>query len=363
MDSLARLPTSGRSSWGRPRRITGRATDAPREEAVMRVGLLFVAAVGVMTLTVHAQAPAPVTPENLVKAAKRAAGAEYAGTFLRICVAPDNLDGGAGRGAAPPAARNVPDRALWYARPYKVFDNLYFVGTKIHSSWALTTTDGIVLIDTLFDYAIEPEIVEGLTTLGLDPGSIKYVLISHAHGDHDQGAALLQSRYRARIVMGAPDWEATLQRPASAPGGVPKRDMVVGPEGTKITLGGTTVDVIATPGHTPGTLSYIFPVRDGGRSVVVAYSGGTAFNFPRRAESFAIYRDSQNKMGKAAAAAGATVVMSNHTEFDRAYDRARIAQLPRAPGEKHPYETDAATVKRYFDLGADCAEAQRLSMQ
>jgi metallo-beta-lactamase class B len=330
----------------------------------MRGCLLFVAAVsGAMTLTGHAQAPAPVTPESLVKAAKRAAGLDYAGAFLRICVAPDNLESAAGRGAAPPAARTVPDRALWYAKPFKVFDNLYFVGTRIHSSWALTTNDGIVLIDTLFDYAVEPEIVEGLTTLGLDPRNIKYVLISHAHGDHDQGAALLQRRYGAKIVMGAADWDSTLQRPASTPGGVPHRDVAIGSEGARITLGDTTIDVIATPGHTPGTLSYIFPVRDRGRPVVVAYSGGTAFNFPRRAESFAIYRDSQRKMAKAAAAAGATVVMSNHTEFDRAYDRVRIAQLPRTEGGPHPYETDTATVLRYFDMGADCAEAQRLLMQ
>jgi metallo-beta-lactamase class B len=327
-------------------------------------GLLVVAVMfGAMTLTLHTQAPAPMTPESLVKAAKRAAGVEYAGTFLRICVAPDNLEGGAGRGAAPTGPRNVPDRALWYAKPYKVFDNLYFVGTKVHSSWALTATEGIVLIDTLFDYAVEPEIVDGLKTLGLDPRRIKYVLISHAHGDHDQGAALLQSRYGAKIVMGAADWDSTLQRPASAPGGVPTRDVVVGPEGTKITLGDTTVDVIATPGHTPGTLSYIFTAKDKGRPVVVAYAGGTAFNFPRRAENFAIYRDSQRKTATAAAAAGATVVMTNHTEFDRAYDRVRIAQLPRVAGEKHPYETDASTVQRYFEMGANCAEAQRLSMQ
>ena len=324
------------------------------------------AVAGVMTVTMYAQAPAPATPDSLVKAAKRAAGTDYAGTFLRICVAPDN-EGAPGRGpaarGAAPAARTVPDRALWYAKPYKVFDNLYFVGTRIHSSWALTTSDGIVLIDTLFDYAVEPEIVDGLKTLGLDPRRIKYVLISHAHGDHDQGAALLQSRYGAKIVMGAADWESTLQRPATAPGGVPKRDVVVGPEGTKITLGDTTVDVIATPGHTPGTLSYIIPVKDKGRSIVIAYAGGTAFNFPRRAENFAIYRDSQRKFAAATAAAGATVLMSNHTEFDRAYDRVRLAPLPRAAGDRHPYETDAATVQRYFDIGADCAEAQRLSMQ
>lgn len=316
-----------------------------------------------MTVGAYAQAPTPVTPDSLVAAAKRAAGRDYAGTFLRICVAPDNLGGGAPRPpSAAPAARTVPDRATWYARPYKVFDDLYFIGTQIHSAWALTTSDGIVVIDTLFDYAIDPEIVDGLTALGLDPRNVKYVLISHAHGDHDQGAALLQSRYGAKVVMGAADWDATLQRPATAAGGVPTRDIAVGPEGLKITLGGTTVDVFATPGHTPGTLSYLFPVHDGGRRLVVAYSGGTAFNFPRRAENFAIYRDSATKMGEAARAAGATVLMSNHTEFDDAYDRARIAQLPRAAGDKHPYESDVTTVQRYFEMMVDCAEAQRLSM-
>jgi metallo-beta-lactamase class B len=316
----------------------------------------------VVTFIAHAQAPAPVTPESLVAAAKRAAGLDHPGTFLRICVAPDNLNTGGPRGAGP-GTRVIPDRANWYARPYKVFDNLYFIGTRIHSSWALTTSAGIIVIDTLFDYAIEPEVIEGMTALGLDPRTIKYVLISHAHGDHDQGAALLQSRYGAKVVMGAADWESTLQRPASAAGGVPKRDTVVGPEGLKITLGDTTVNVIATPGHTPGTLSYFFPVKDAGRTLTVAYSGGTAFNFPRQAANFAVYRDSQRKMIEIAEAAGATVLMTNHTEFDRAYDRVRIAQLPRAPNEKHPYETDTATVLRYFEMMANCAEAQRLSVK
>src|SRR5262245_62086352 len=115
--------------------------------AAMNTRLLAAATLlAATTFTAHAQGPAPATPESLVAAAKRAAGVDYAGTFLRICVAPDNLGagGGAARGAAPPAAaaatRTVPDRSTWYARPYKVFDNLYFVGTKIHFSWALTTS-------------------------------------------------------------------------------------------------------------------------------------------------------------------------------------------------------------------------------
>ena len=326
----------------------------------------WILAVGVLAaataIAARAQSSASATPERLVADAKRAAGLDHPGTFLRICVAPDNLNTAPRPAPAAAGPRTVPDRATWYAAPYKVFDDLYFVGTRIHSAWALTTSDGIVVIDTPFDYASEPEIVDGLTALKLDPRNIKYVLISHAHGDHDQGAALLQSRYGAKVVMGVADWDATLQRPATAARGGPKRDIAVGPEGTKITLGGTTIDVVATPGHTRGTISYFFPVHDRGRMLTVAYAGGTAFNFPREAQNFAIYRDSQKKMLEAARTAGATVLMTNHTEFDRAYDRARLAQLPRAAGEKHPYETDAATVQRYFEMSGLCAEAQRLSM-
>ena len=120
----------------------------------------------------------------------------------------------------------------------------------------------------------------------------------------------------------------------------------------KITLGDTTVDMIATPGHSPGTLSYLFPVKDrrthaGGRvlrryGVQLPATGRELRHLPRQPA----------QDGEAAAAAGATVLMTNHTEFDRAYDRARIAQLPRTAGEKHPYETDTATVQRYFEMGA-----------
>ena len=310
-----------------------------------------------------AQVPAPTTPEALIIAAKTAAGLNFPGTFLRICVNPQNAEGtgagvvGRGAGGPPPGP---PARATWYAQPYKVFDNLYFIGTKVHSAWALTTSDGIIIIDSLYAYAIEAEMVEGLTKLGLNPRDVKYMIISHAHGDHDQGAALFQSRYGTKIVMGAADWDATVARPATAAGGVPKRDISVGPEGTKITLGDTTVNVIATPGHTPGTLSYTFPVKDGGRTLTVAYSGGTAFNFPRSARAFEIYRDSQTKMGAAAKAAGATILMTNHQEFDAAWDKARIAQVPRAPGEPHVYEYGADAVQRYFQLMHHCAEAQRI---
>ena len=199
---------------------------------VIRSPVLTIIAITVALSTLSAQAPA--TPDSLLVAAKRAAGRNMRARSSASASRPTTPPGGGragGRTGRPPPARAVPARATWYAKPYKVFDNLYFIGTRIHSAWALTTSDGIIIIDTLFDYAIEPEIVDGLTTLGLDPRDVKYVLISHAHGDHDQGAALLQSRYGAKVVMGAADWDSTLQRPATAAGGVPKRDISVGAGG------------------------------------------------------------------------------------------------------------------------------------
>src|ERR1700712_4131688 len=128
-------------------------------------------------------------------AARKAEGTDFPGTLARICVVPDALAGSGG-------PRAIPDRASWYAEPARMFDNLYWVGTKVHSAWALQTSGGIILIDTLYNYAVEPEIVDGLKKLGLSPASIKYVIVTHAHGDHDEGAKLLQERYGAHVVMG-----------------------------------------------------------------------------------------------------------------------------------------------------------------
>src|SRR6185503_16109476 len=294
------------------------------------------------------------TVESHVNAARKAAGGDFGGVLSAICpadrasIAAIGAGRGRGRGPGRAGAPSVPDRATWYARPYKVFDNLYFVGTRIHSSWVLKTSQGLIVIDTLFDYAVGPEILDGMKTLKLDPKQIKYVIISHAHGDHDEGAALLQSRYGAHVVMGGPDWDSTLARPATYAGGNAKKgagDIAVGPEGTKFTLGATTVNILLTPGHTPGTLSATFPVKDHGKTLTVAYSGGTAFNFPHDRAHFGIYADSQRRMAAAAAAAGASILMSNHTQWDGAHDKARLAQM-RQPGEANPFDIGAPAVQR-----------------
>lgn len=289
-------------------------------------------------------------------AARTAAGFDFTGTLARLCVAPPLVASGVRDRAPGPA----PARATWYAEPAKVFDNLYFVGSKIHSSWALTTSGGIILIDTLFTYNSEEEIVGGLKKLGLDPATVKYVIISHAHSDHVGGAKLMQDRFGSHIVMGGPDWDSIEKSVNGYPLGKPKRD-IVADDGQKITLGDTSLTIVTTPGHTPGTLSMLFTVKDNGRPLSVAYSGGTAFNFPATVSNFDAYIKSQSKMAAAAAASNATVLLSNHSEFDSAVSKIRM--LPsRKSGEPHPFDLGLEAVARYFTVTGECAQAARLKL-
>ena len=117
-----------------------------------------------------------------------------------------------------------------------MFDNLYFVGEKEYSAWAVVTSAGIIIIDPIFDYSVEDQVIGGLRKLGLDPAQIKYVLVSHAHYDHVGGAAFLQDSYNARVVISEADWE--LLGRATGSWRKPKKDMVA-TEGQKLTLGDT----------------------------------------------------------------------------------------------------------------------------
>ena len=305
--------------------------------------------------------------DGALESAKTAAGFEFTGTLARICLLPQS--GGEDASDRLPAyiadSSKVPARETWYAEPARVFDNLYFVGGRIHSSWALTTREGIILFDTIYPYNSEELIIGGMKKLGLNPRDIKYVLISHAHGDHIGGAEMLQSRYGARVVMGAPDWDTVARHPNRYKTMAPKRD-IVATDGMKIALGGSAVTIWLTPGHTPGTLSYTFSVLDRGKAVNVAYSGGTAFNFVNNTpdpgiRNFQTYIDSQKHIADKAAATGASVLLSNHSEFDNAFNKNRML-AGRGDGP-HPYELGTETVQRYFRVMQGCARAAQLRLE
>jgi metallo-beta-lactamase class B len=285
-------------------------------------------------------------------AARAAAGQDLTGLLHRVC--PDTPPAAAPapqNQAQAPAQRADPPRDQWHREPVKVFDNLYFVGTQIHGAWAVTTSQGIIVIDALYNYAVEDEVAGGLRRLGLDPRQIKYVVVSHGHGDHHGGAKFLQDQFGAHIIMSAADWDL-VERDTRNP--KPRRDMVA-TDGQKLTLGDTTLTMYITPGHTPGTISTLVPVKDAGKAHLAAEWGGTAFSSATPIEQIRAYITSAARFRDLAATAD--VLITNHTEFDGALAKL-AAEEKRKPGEANPYVVGSDTVKRYLTVAEECAKAE-----
>jgi metallo-beta-lactamase class B len=302
--------------------------------------------------------------ESHVAAAKAAAGQDHVALFDGLCAPPAPRRPAPAAPARPPAP---PPASEWHVEPAKVFDNLYFVGEKDYSAWAVTTSDGIILIDAIYHYSVDEQVVKGLAKLGLDPRTIKYVVISHGHADHAAGASLLQDRFGAKIVMSEEDWDLIGRDRGSWP--KPKRD-VVATDGQKLTLGDTTLTLYKTPGHTLGTLSTLVPVRDRGAPHLAAAWGGTAFNWqsgspvyisPARPAKFWYdsYIASARRFRDLVARAGADVLIANHPDFDGT-ERKLAALARRTLGEPHPYVIGNDAVTRYLTVAEECAQANLL---
>ena len=298
------------------------------------------------------------TVESHLAAAKAAAGTQFTALQERVCesaipAAPRaggagqaGGAGGGGRQAGPPPA------SQWHVEPAKVFDNLYFVGMTDWSAWALTTSQGIILIDAIFDYSVEDEVVNGLKKLGLNPVDIKDVLVSHAHTDHIGGARYLQDHFGARVVMSKEDWDLSDR---TIPERIrPKRDIEI-KDGDKLTLGDTTITMYVTPGHTPGTVSSIYQVKDRGTPHTVATWGGTTIQ-GGRPETYLSYIASAERYRDIVRKSGADIVLSNHTAYDNT--PANIKKLAtRRPTDQNPYVVGNAAVLRYITTAEECAKA------
>jgi metallo-beta-lactamase class B len=307
--------------------------------------------------------------------AKTAAGNVHLVTLSQLCVNPP--------ANGPPSTANnlpgyvsdpstIPPREAWYADSRQIFDDMYFLGGSVHAGYLLDSGgEGYILIDTEYPYNSGTLVLDGMRRLGLDPADIKYIIISHAHGDHIGGVELVQEASGAPVVLGEGDWNLIETYPnryaTMTPSADPNMRIVVpSGEDMDITLGNKTVHIFSTPGHTPGTLSYTFEVHDFGRPVGVAYSGGTLYGFQTDVpdpgiENLQRYIDSQRKMQDAAAAIGAEVIFSNHVAYDGSLIKARLLS-DRGFGP-NPYVVGEDLVQRYFEVMIACSEAKIIGLE
>ena len=245
-----------------------------------------------------------------------------------VAVSADAEDDGWGLRNDPVAQR---------VEPFQIFDNLYYVGIEWVSSYLLVTTDGLILVGSLYGDFID-NVIDGVRAVGFDPSDLKYVLVTHGHFDHVGGAARFQETYGARVGMTEADWELA-EQPPSDPRyeiDVPVRDMVIA-DGDSLQLGDTEIRFYVTPGHTEGVLSMDFPVRDGGEEHRAFVFGGVGLNF-EGVHRTNLYLDSVARIQRFAGEEGnpIEVNITNHAGMGRVFERAE--QLAsRGASDPHPF--------------------------
>lgn len=235
----------------------------------------------------------------------------------------------------------------------KVTDNLYFLGTGVVSAWALDTPGGIVVIDSLNNpQEAEQYIIGGLKALGADPARIKAVIVSHGHGDHFGGAQDLHDHYGAKVYMSAlDDAFSHKQTPKPNQGPAPTVDVPV-KDGDVLSLGGVTIRMFLTPGHTPGTLSLLIPTLSNGKAETVVFHGGVTSSNGLTPELHAAYDSSLGRLIAAAQAAHATGYMANHGAFD---DIAmKVAHIRGYPKDPSPFLVGEASTLRWLKIAKAC---------
>jgi metallo-beta-lactamase class B len=246
-------------------------------------------------------------------------------------------------------------------RPYAVFDNLYFLGTGAVGAWAIRTSGGVILVDTLNNSDEAKEYIEaGLQRLGIDPSEIKKVIISHAHGDHYGGAVYLKEKYGSEIIMSDTDWKElekpTLQFDSPLWGRPPVRDVTVR-DGDLVTLGDTSVKILVTPGHTPGTIATIIPLKKGDTQHKAVIWGGNGLNFGKVSERFVAMMDSATRIGDMAEQENIDVFLSNHPRLDATFSHIDALEA----GAPNSFVIGTSGVRRVMTTLRHCVAAQLAS--
>jgi len=311
--------------------------------------------IGIALTLIAAAAPLAQAPESkpdspavqaIVARAKAAAGTTWAEEAHFFCEAP--------RANSP----NDPP-----IEPTQIFDNVYAIGNSGTTAYVIRTSAGLVMIDALNTNQVEPVLLPGFKALGLDPAQLKAVIIGHGHADHFGGSAYLQEHFGAKVYISAADWNL-MENPPPARGGrqggpatpLPKHDQVIA-DGQPIVIGDLKVLPVAIPGHTPGSMGFIFPVKDGGKTRMAALYGGTVLTPGIISdEGLQTYLQSVARFKEATRKAKVEVEIQNHPLMDPI--QVKLDRLKaRSKGQPNPFVVGTKSYQTFLDVMSICTEA------
>lgn len=171
-----------------------------------------------------------------------------------------------------------------YVKPFKIFGNLYFVGTIPASTHLIDTGDGLIVIDPGYPQSLYI-VINNICELGFKIKDIKYIVITHGHYDHLGAVKALKELTGAKTFIGKEDvtyangtedltWAKELETEyyeAFEP------DVLIS-HNDVIALGNTKILCKDAPGHTPGAKAFFFDVTDGKTTLRAAMHGGVGMN-------------------------------------------------------------------------------------
>jgi metallo-beta-lactamase class B len=203
-------------------------------------------------------------------------------------------------------------------------------------------------------------VLPGFQTLGLDPAQVKVILVTHGHGDHFGGSPYFQEHFGSKVYVSAADWMVMEnpparggRGPAGPPVNIPKHDAEIA-DGQRITLGDFSVTPVAVPGHTPGSMAFIFPVKDNGAAHTAALFGG-AWLTPNILSDAALetFATSVARFRAATAAAKVDVLLQNHMLMVPIQEK--LDQLAkRKKGDPNPFVVGAAAYQKFVNVMGAC---------
>ena len=220
-------------------------------------------------------------------------------------------------------------------KPFKLFDDFYYIGSKGVGSFVIDTRAGLILIDAGWGDEDCGWMMDDLHELGLNPADIKLILLSHEHIDH-YGCVQEWKQFfcpSAKVAMTQLGWNNLRAWPHEAMMDDPRPesiDMYL-TDGQRVHLGNTTIEIVFTPGHSPGCVSFIIPVRDHSKKHVIGIMGGT--KVPNNWSEVLLYWSSVEYFQQKCIEKKCDVGLGVHAGR---YEDAFEAIADRLPGDPHP---------------------------